>query len=151
VLIFYVLIFGVLYMALCGFAMDPTKEHQILCKSRKKCDRDPGNDQTNGRGRKRETYTESRNSPRLKQARQVKRKESMLITFFNIKGIVHKQFILANQTVNCAYYCDISRRLRLNVRRLHPELWRQMNWLLHHDNAPSHTSSFTREFLTKST
>jgi hypothetical protein len=24
-----------------------------------------------------------------------------------------------------------------------------MNWLLHHDNAPSHTSFFTREFLTK--
>jgi hypothetical protein len=23
------------------------------------------------------------------------------------------------------------------------------NWLLHHDNAPSHTSFFTREFLTR--
>jgi hypothetical protein len=35
------------------------------------------------------------------------------------------------------------------VRRLHPELWQQNNWLLHHDNALSHTSFFTREFLTK--
>jgi hypothetical protein len=25
-----------------------------------------------------------------------------------------------------------------------------MNWLLHRDNAPSHTSFFAREFLTKS-
>jgi hypothetical protein len=34
-----------------------------------------------------------------------------------------------------------------NVRRLRPELWRQNNWLLHHDNASSHTSFFTREFF----
>jgi hypothetical protein len=39
VLIFYVLLFAV------DFAMDPTKEqHQILCKSRKKCDGDSGNE-----------------------------------------------------------------------------------------------------------
>jgi hypothetical protein len=30
-----------------------------------------------------------------------------------------------------------------------PRLWQQKNWLLHHDNAPFHTSFFTREFLTK--
>jgi hypothetical protein len=35
------------------------------------------------------------------------------------------------------------------VRRLHPELWRQKNWLLHLDNTPSHTSFFTRAFWTK--
>jgi hypothetical protein len=38
-----------------------------------------------------------------------------------------------------------------NEQRLLPELWWQKNWLLHHDNAPSHTSFFTREFLTKTT
>jgi hypothetical protein len=36
-----------------------------------------------------------------------------------------------------------------NERRLCPELWRQKNGLLHHDNAPSHTSFFTRESLAK--
>jgi hypothetical protein len=35
------------------------------------------------------------------------------------------------------------------VRTLRPELWRQKNWLLHHDNVTFHTSFFTREFLTK--
>jgi hypothetical protein len=40
------------------------------------------------------------------------------------------------------------KRLRENVRRLRSELWRQKNWLLHHDNAPRHTSIFTRELLT---
>jgi hypothetical protein len=73
----------------------------------------------------------------------------MLIIFFDIKGIVHKEFVLAGQTVNSTYYCDILRRLHENVRRLCPKLWLQKNWLLHHDNASSHTSFFTREFLTK--
>jgi hypothetical protein len=35
------------------------------------------------------------------------------------------------------------------VQRLWPKLWRQKNWMLHHDNALSHTSFFTREFFTK--
>jgi hypothetical protein len=33
------------------------------------------------------------------------------------------------------------------VRRIRLKLWRQSNWLLHHDNTPSHASFFTREFL----
>jgi hypothetical protein len=73
----------------------------------------------------------------------------MLIIFFDIKGIVHKEFVLEGQTVNSAYYCDILRRLRENVRTLRPELWRQKNWPLHHDNASSYTSFFTWEFFTK--
>jgi transposase len=36
------------------------------------------------------------------------------------------------------------------VRRKTPELWRNHNWLLHHDNAPAHTSLKTTEFLTNS-
>jgi hypothetical protein len=29
-----------------------------------------------------------------------------------------------------------------------PELWRSHNWILHHDNAPAHTSFKTTEFVT---
>jgi hypothetical protein len=50
------------------------------------------------------------------KARQVKSKvKSMLIIFFDIRGIVHNKFILAGQTVSSAYYCDILRRLQENV------------------------------------
>jgi hypothetical protein len=56
-----------------------------------------------------------------------------------------------SQTVNYARYCDLIQRLLENVRRLRPELWRQKNWLLHHDEAPSHTTIFTREFWLKTT
>jgi hypothetical protein len=43
-----------------------------------------------------------------KKSKQVESKlKSMFIIFFDIKEIAHKEFILAGQTVNSAYYCDI--------------------------------------------
>jgi hypothetical protein len=45
----------------------------------------------------------SPNSSRPKKVRQLKSNiKSMLIIFFDIKGIVHKEFILAGQIVNSA-------------------------------------------------
>jgi hypothetical protein len=72
----------------------------------------------------------------------------MLIIFFDIKEIVHKEFVLEGQTVYSAYYCDVLQRMRENMRKLRP-LWQQKNWLLHHDNVSSNTSFFIGEFLTK--
>jgi hypothetical protein len=89
------------------------------------------------------------NSPTLKEARQKSKVKSMLIIFFDIKGIDHKGFVLAGQTVNSAYYCDVLWPLHGTVRRFRPKLQRQKNWLLHNDNAPSHTSR--KFFLAKTT
>jgi hypothetical protein len=85
------------------------------------------------RDRKKETQVKS----------NVKR---MLIIFFDIKGTVRKEFVLEGETVNSAYYCDILLQLCENVRRFRPELWRQEFWLLHYDNALSHTPFLTRKF-----
>jgi hypothetical protein len=41
--------------------------------------------------------------------------KSMLIILFDIKEIVHKEFVLAVQTVSSAYYCDILLQLFGNV------------------------------------
>jgi hypothetical protein len=68
--------------------------------------------------------------------------------FFGTKGIADKESILAGQTVNTALYRDALRRMYENVQRLCPELWRQKNWLLLHNNALSHTSCFTWKFFT---
>jgi hypothetical protein len=61
----------------------------------------------------------------------------MLIIFFDIKRNVHKEFVLADKTVNSSYYCDLLRRLHENVRRLRSELWGQKIRLFHH-NSVSH-------------
>jgi hypothetical protein len=47
-------------------------------------------------------------SPRPKKVRQVKSKvKSMIIIFSDIKGIVHKEFVLAGKNVDSAHYCDV--------------------------------------------
>jgi hypothetical protein len=52
----------------------------------------------------------------LEKARQVKSKvKSILIIFFDIKRIVHKELPLEGQTVNFACYCDVLWPLRENV------------------------------------
>ncbi|KAJ4447750.1 hypothetical protein ANN_09758 [Periplaneta americana] len=58
------------------------------------------------------------------------------------------QFVPPGQTVNQHFYLDVLRRLRESVRRKRPEMRRNGNWLLHHDNAPAHTALTVRQFLT---
>jgi hypothetical protein len=68
--------------------------------------------------------------------------KSMLIMFLDIKGIVRREFVLAGQTVNSAYYCHDLWLMRENAQRLRSEPRRHKNWLLQHDNAPSHSYFF---------
>jgi hypothetical protein len=52
-------------------------------------------------GRNYKPYEESPNSPRPKKVRKVKSKvKSMLIIFFDIAGIVQKEFVLTGKKVN---------------------------------------------------
>jgi len=75
--------------------------------------------------------------------------KSVLIIFFDIRRIVPKEFVPPGQTVNGNFYCKVLRWLRESVRHKQPEMWKNGDWLLHHDNALAHTSLVVREFLTK--
>lgn len=66
--------------------------------------------------------------------------------FFNQEGIVHKEFVLAGQTVNAYFYCEVLRWFHEVVRRKRPAKWCN-NWLLHHDNMPAHTVLKVQQFL----
>ena len=68
----------------------------------------------------------------------------MLLTFFDIRGIVHYEFVPTGQTVNQVYYLEVLERLRENVRRKRPELFANNSRILHHDNAPAHTALSVR-------
>jgi hypothetical protein len=70
----------------------------------------------------------------------------MFITFFNIKGIVHKEFVLEGQTVNFAYHCDILWGLLENVKTSLQTL--AIKELAAASQQRSHTSFFTGEFFT---
>jgi hypothetical protein len=91
----------------------------------------------------------SPNSPRPKKARQVRSNvKSMLIVFFDIQGIVHKESVPPGQTVNGTFYCEVLKRLREGIRRKLPDKWKNNNWFLHHENTPAHTPLIVRQFLT---
>ena len=51
--------------------------------------------------------------------------------------------------VNKEYYLQVQCRLREAIQKKRPDLWKNDSWLLHHDNAPAHTSLLVREFLAK--
>jgi hypothetical protein len=67
---------------------------------------------------------------------------------FNIRAIVHHEFVPEGQTMNSEFCCIVLRRLREDIQQKRPELWCAGNWLLHDDNAPSHRALITCEFLT---
>jgi len=68
----------------------------------------------------------SPNSLRLKKAHQVcSNVKSMLIVFFDIQGIVHKEFIPPGQTINGKFYCEVLKRLREAIRRKRPDKWKK--------------------------
>jgi hypothetical protein len=69
--------------------------------------------------------------------------KSMFIIFFDMKGIVHKDFVLAGQTVNFGYYCDVLRRLSENGQRFRPEFWRRKNWMLSYIVIMSYNSNLS--------
>ena len=89
-------------------------------------------------------------SPRPKEARQVRSNLKVLLTaFFDCRGVVHHKFSPQGRTVNKEYYLQVMRNLRETIRHKRPDLWNNKNWLLHHDNAPAHTSLLVRKFLAK--
>ncbi|UYV61065.1 AGO3 [Cordylochernes scorpioides] len=88
--------------------------------------------------------------PKPKKARQVRSNVNVLLTvFFDCRGVVHHEFLPQGKTVNKEYYLQVMRNLREAIRQKRPDLWKNKNWLLHHDNAPAHTSLLVRDFLAK--
>lgn len=93
---------------------------------------------------------QSSEEPRPKKTRQEKSKiKSMLICFYDSKGIIHKEFVPTGQMVNAVFYVGVLKRLVARIRRIRPEYREEGSWRLLHDNAPSHRSTLTTDFLTK--
>jgi len=73
---------------------------------------------------------------------------TMLVCFFDHKGIVHYEFIAQEQRVNQRCYLEVLTRLRESVRRKRPGLWPD-KWIFHHGNVPAHDELRVHEYLAK--
>ena len=61
-------------------------------------------------------------SPQPKKTRRVPSKiKTMLITFFDSKGIIHKEFLPSGQTITREYYLTVLKRLMSRIRWISPE------------------------------
>ena len=73
----------------------------------------------------------------------------LLVVFFDWRGVIHCEFVPRGQRVNKEFYVAVLKRLREAVRRKRPQLWTNQSLVLHHDNAPAHSSFLVRNFLAK--
>jgi len=95
-------------------------------------------------------HWKSPSSPRQKKARQrISKFKATMIVFFDIRRIVHVDWVPEGQTVNKVYYKEVLTNLREWLRRRRPEMWKNVSWVLHQDNAPAHNTLSVKRFLTK--
>ena len=89
------------------------------------------------------------NSPRPRKAHMSRLQvKTMLMCFFDHKGVVQYKFIAQGQMVNQHCYLEVLTRLQECVWRKRPRLWLN-KWILHHDYAPTHDTLRVYEFLAK--
>ena len=75
------------------------------------------------------------------------RVETVLLKFFDIRGIVHYKFVPSGQTVNQVYCLEVLEMLGEKVRRKRLEVFASNSWILQQDNAPAHKALSVRECL----
>ncbi|GFT13219.1 mariner Mos1 transposase [Trichonephila clavipes] len=69
----------------------------------------------------------------------------MLISFFDSKGLIYKEFLPERTTLNAVSNAKILKRLMQRIHRVRPEYAKQGSWTLLHDNArPHNTPWFSR-------
>lgn len=70
--------------------------------------------------------------------------KTMLIVFFDIRGLIHHDFVPCGTTVNAKFYVEVLKKLKQRVHCIHPDI--ADDWKLHHDNAPAHTTFLVIHF-----
>jgi hypothetical protein len=154
VLKFYDHLFGVVYLAWWDFAMDSTKELRAcieFCASLGKSATETLTMTRQAFGGEIMSRTWEVHIHPDRKRRDRWRAKSRACSSFSLTsfGMFTKNSSWqAKQSIThttVTFYCDCVK----NIRRFCSELQRPKIWLLHHDNAHSHTSFFRREFLTK--
>ena len=78
---------------------------------------------------------------------KIKSQSHVDIMFFDVRGIIHSEFLAQGQTIKQQVCKEILQLLHRPMREERRELWLDKSWLLHHDNAPAHNALSIRQFL----
>ena len=96
------------------------------------------------------TEWKSPGSPKSKNVRLQKSKvKTMLVCFYDSKGIIQHEFVPEGQTVTRSFYLRVLELLLERIRRVRPEYSAPGSWFLLHDSAPVHRADAVQEFLAR--
>ncbi len=86
----------------------------------------------------------------LKKARMSKSQvNTMLVEFFDKKGLIYKEFLPQKTTMNAELYLNIFRCHHEQIYCVRPELWANNSRLFQQDNTPMHSAFKIRDFFAK--
>ena len=87
-------------------------------------------------------------SPKGKKVLPQKSKvKTILVCFYDSKGIIHHEFVPEGQTVTGSFHLSVLEHLWKRIRHVRPEYSALGSWFLLHDNAPVHRAVAVQEFL----
>jgi adenylate cyclase len=72
----------------------------------------------------------------------------MFVFFFDVQGVIHREFVPEGQTVKGQFYLCVMERLLKLIRRVRPEFHNSKEWFLLQE--PAHTAAFFRKKKKKS-
>jgi histone-lysine N-methyltransferase SETMAR len=72
-----------------------------------------------------------------------------MFVFFDAQGVIHREFVPEDQTVNGQFCLGVMEWLVKQIRRIHPKFQNSKEWFLLHDNAPTHTAGVVACFLVR--
>ncbi len=75
--------------------------------------------------------------------------KTMLIQFFNSKGVVCKEFVLESWTVTEEFYLEVLGHLLKQIACVRPEVWKNRSFNLFHNYASAHTTIIVQQLLAK--
>jgi len=75
--------------------------------------------------------------------------KTMLVCFYNSKGIIHHEFVPKGQNVTGSFYLSVLECLWKRIRHVRPKYSASGSWFLLHDNAPVHSAVAVQEFFTR--
>ena len=80
---------------------------------------------------------------------KVEKVKTMLVCFYDSKGIIHHEFVPEGQTVAGSFYLSVLERLWKRIRHVRPKYSAPGIWFLLRDNAPVHRAVAVQEFLAR--
>ena len=75
--------------------------------------------------------------------------KTMLVCFYDSKGIIHHEFVPEGKTLTGSFYLSVLEHLWKRIRRVRPEYSAPGSWFLLHDSTPVHLAVVVQDCLAR--